>query len=124
VALGEQNKTTLQDLFTSEDYKTPTLYIGDVDPSLRNTAKYIYVVDKDGVIWMSRAGPHHPDLVGGANVYGAGEMYINTSGRMVEINNRSGHYLPSASGFFPYLEHLLNSQGIQVSKQVFKVVFP
>jgi len=73
---------------------------------------------------MSRGGPHHPDLVGGENSYGAGEMFIDSSGRVVRIDNFSGHYLPSAGEFFPYVKHLLNSKGIQVPDGIFKPVFP
>jgi hypothetical protein len=118
-ALGLQNRKTVEELFSTRDFDRPSDLLG-APSNLRGTNKYIYVIDEAGNIWVSRPGPHHADLVGGANVYGAGEMYIDSSGMIRQINNQSGHYLPDAGGFFSYMESLLKSKGISFDPSVFK----
>ncbi len=111
--LGSQERKTIQDLLASDDYLRPSWLIG-AEPELRETAKYIYVIDLSGTIWTARAaGVHHPDLVNGGNVMGAGELYINSLGRIVRINNQSGHYQPPSQEFFRYMQHLLSNLGIE-----------
>lgn len=60
-------------------------------------AKAIFVMDADGNIYASlihRAGSfHHSSFLAGAPVAGAGEIVVD-NGRLVMINNASGHYLP------------------------------
>jgi hypothetical protein len=77
------------------------------------------VIDADGTIWVGRAElGHHPDLVDGRNVFGAGEMYFDQGGELVWINAQSGHYRPDAAIFFPYLAHPLQELGISVAPGV------
>jgi RHS repeat-associated protein len=118
IELGLQNRKSIEELFTIRDFDRPSYLMG-ASGALQGTNKYIYVIDDTGYIWIARAeGVHHPDLVGGANTYGAGEMYIDRSGQIRMINNESGHYEPD-TGFFPYLKSLLESKGLTISPEVF-----
>ncbi len=60
-------------------------------------SKAIFVMDVDGNIYASTfqgAGRfHHSSLMGGAPIAAAGEIVVD-NGRLVMINNASGHYLP------------------------------
>lgn len=109
------NGMSLQEAVAEGNYRPPSNIIGG-SSNLRNTAKFIYAIDEQGNIWVTRnTGTfHHPDLVNGGNVYGAGEMYINQQGEIVSINNISGHYQPQGTTFFGYLGHLLGKIGIKV----------
>jgi hypothetical protein len=72
---------------------------------------YMYVVDKDGKMWIGkRAGTNmpHPTLIGGTNphVQAAGMIRIE-AGKIVEINNHSGHYRPPRSALNASLQSAL-----------------
>jgi hypothetical protein len=88
-------------------------------------AKYIYVITKDGEIRLgSYRTHHHPDLVDGENVYGAGQIFFDAQGNITGIDDHSGHYFPRdgsifGSGFFDYMQYLLNQKGVNVSKDIF-----
>ncbi|HDQ70606.1 MAG TPA: RHS repeat-associated core domain-containing protein, partial [Chloroflexi bacterium] len=112
----------LQDALADRDYR-PSSNLVTSDPRLKDTAKFNYVIDSKGNILVSRTG-HHPDMVNGQNVYGAGEMFINQSGEFVWINSRSGHYLPDGASFFPYLENLMQDLGIRVAPGTISSSFP
>jgi len=118
------NGMTLQDAINSEAYRTPSNIVGGSFP--RDAAKFIYVIDEDGTIWVTRnlGSLHHPDLVSGSNVYGAGEMYINQVGEIIYIDDYSGHYLPHGDQFFPYMRYLLSQLGLNVLDNVFRVFRP
>lgn len=84
-----------------------------------NIIKFIYTVDQEGHFRFDeerfdadRAGrSSHSELVGGANVYGAGEIAMEKrDGQWVltEINNGSGHYRPHPSSL-PYVQKALQS---------------
>ncbi|MCP5094757.1 MAG: hypothetical protein GY943_04315 [Chloroflexi bacterium] len=118
IELGLQNRKTIDELYSTNDFDRTSNLLG-APQELRGTNKYIYAIDETGEIWISRAGAtHHADLVGGKNVYGAGEMYIDRSGQIRLINDGSGHYLPQGSEFFPYLKSLLNSKGIDANQTI------
>jgi hypothetical protein len=117
IGFGLQNRKSIEELFATRDFDRPSNLIGATG-DLQATNRYIYVIDNQGTVWTSRPGPHHPDLVGGAKVYGAGEMYIDRSGQIRLINNFSGHYLPD-SQFFPYLKALLESKGLNIDPNIF-----
>jgi RHS repeat-associated protein len=89
-------------------------------------AQYIFVITSDGDIRLgSRPTHHHPDLVDGANVYGAGQIALDEKGNIIEIDDFSGHYyprdpsVPFGRDFFPYMKHLLQEKGITVPDDVF-----
>lgn len=88
--------------------------------------KLIYVVRSDGRIVVaeerveSGERPTHSELAGGLNVYGAGQMVLaRTSGdsgwRLVEIDNGSGHYRPSADETLAYVKSRVAAFGIDIS---------
>lgn len=112
------NGVKLSDALSKGDYRPATQLVGNKNPLLKDTALFIYAVDENGTIWVSRTG-HHPDLVNGQNVYGAGQMFINQSGKIVLVDDASGHYLPVGREFFPYLKTLFGKQGIDPSQIIF-----
>jgi hypothetical protein len=90
-------------------------------------AVYIFVITTDGEIRLGNyITHHHPDLVDGANVYGAGQISIDQQGKIIAITDTSGHYFPMgesrnfATEYFPYLKNLLREKGIDVTDDVFK----
>lgn len=120
-AKGDRNKMTLEEMLSKKDYeRNPGMII--TDQGVKVSTKYIYVIDEQGNIWVSRATTesiHHPDLVGGANTYGAGQLFIDQGGKIWRIDNGSGHYRPRFEEFRPYLESLLSSKGAQVLPDAF-----
>ncbi|MBZ0320211.1 MAG: hypothetical protein K8L91_27615, partial [Anaerolineae bacterium] len=107
---GGKQGVSLSEMFASKDYEAVRPVFGD--PNMKEASKYNFAIDSDGTIRVGRSPEfnHHPDLVNGRNVFGAGEMYLDKDGNFLIINNRSGHYRPTASEFFPYLKHLMQSQ--------------
>lgn len=97
----------------------------------QNLIKFIYVATNDGEIVVdeevirdsARSGrAAHSELAEGHNVYGAGELvFSKTDGTwsLIEINNGSGHYRPSAA-MLPYVKNLITSKGIDTSKTIIK----
>ena len=121
--MGKGYKSLHDVLADPNNYRNPKPLIG-ADPELSQTTKFIFVIDDMGNIRLgSYRTHHHPDLVDGANVYGAGEIFIDPHGNMVSIDNFSGHYGPKGSEFFPYMKRLLNKQGIGVPDNVFHEFF-
>jgi RHS repeat-associated protein len=118
------NGKPLQDALASEDY-LPSDNLLFMPEEFKGTAKFNYVIDANGVIRVARPKvlPHHPDLVNGENVFGAGEMFINQNGRIVLINDASGHYFPPGTTpgignkFFPYLKFILQQDGIPLPQK-------
>lgn len=55
---------------------------------------YVYAQDADGVVWVAPDGPHMPpQILGGATpVAGAGELTVEASGVVTEVNNISGTF--------------------------------
>jgi hypothetical protein len=128
----------LQDMFTKQDFANPGRVVDF--SSMRDTplgqalqdlprvndqgfpeilvTRYNYVIDVNGTVRVARSG-HHSDLVQGANVLGAGEMYLDTSGRFRYINDWSGHYQPSGSQFGGFLQEILSNQGLSPSPNVY-----
>lgn len=73
--------------------------------------RFDFVVMQDGQILLGRK---HTFLSGGADVFAAGELKIR-GGYIVDINNLSGHYVPSIQQSRSYL-NIFNSFGADVSK--------
>ncbi|MBA3470772.1 MAG: RHS repeat-associated core domain-containing protein [Herpetosiphonaceae bacterium] len=111
---------SLTEQLASKDYENPMMLFGG-DPKLTHSTRYLYVIDENGALLTARdKAIHHPDLVEGKNVYGAGQMYVDPNGVILEIDNMSGHYLPDADKFFPYLKHILKSEGFTLPDDIFK----
>jgi len=92
----------------------------------QNIIKFIFAVDAEGNIRFDEekiggeitGRAAHSELVGGRNVYGAGELAFKKiapgNWQLSEINNGSGHYRPSGSAL-NYVKNLLHEQGIDTS---------
>lgn len=93
---------------------------------MRGSARYIYVIDSEGNIRVSRniGTLHHADLVNGENIYGAGELGINENGVITYIDDFSGHYNPSGTKFFPYMQNILQKIGLTTSSDAFVAFGP
>jgi RHS repeat-associated protein len=122
IDLGLRNRKSIEELFASRDFDRPStsFFVGG-SSEINGTHKYLYVIDSNSNIWIADdlSLVHHPDLVGGDNVFGAGQMYIDPSGQIRWIDNQSGHYRPD-TGFYSYMQHLLNSKGISFDPSVFR----
>ena len=75
---------------------------------------HMFVVLASGAIYIRVDGPDifHHDLAGNAPVVAAGEMFF-TDGRLLSINNRSGHYRPPPKSLRIVLS-LLRSRGAHI----------
>lgn len=68
--------------------------------------KYLYIVDLDGnMIVSNQQGIHHSYLANGEAVKAAGEVIFDC-GKMVEIDNFSGHYKPTLIEMLDFLNAL------------------
>jgi len=111
---------TLQEAMANPDVR-PLIGEGGITYA----AKYIYVITGQGEIRIaSHKTHHHPDLVDGNNVYGAGQIFLDNAGTITSIDDQSGHYFPRdgtifGPAFFDYMHYLLTQAGIVVSKDVF-----
>lgn len=82
--------------------------------------RFDFVVTKSGDL---RVGTGHYNLSGGANeVQAAGQLRIY-KGQVMEINNASGHYQPSAIEAKNF-STILSNMGVDVSKAKLKVYEP
>lgn len=95
-----------------------------IEDKTQNLIKFIYTVDADGTIRVDEekfrgketGRAAHSELVGGKNVYGAGELIftkIDGSWQITELNNGSGHYRPSALTL-PYVAKVLEAKGFDM----------
>jgi hypothetical protein len=62
--------------------------------SMRGRRVGIFVLDMYGNLYMSPRVLHHSDILSGEPVACAGEYQLDKYGRVVAINNLSGHYQP------------------------------
>ncbi|OFZ51739.1 MAG: hypothetical protein A2381_18585 [Bdellovibrionales bacterium RIFOXYB1_FULL_37_110] len=66
-----------------------------VDDEIKSSSYAIFVISKDGELLISNFAKnnefHHSSLVGGEEVWFAGEIKIQ-NGVLIEVNNYSGHY--------------------------------
>ena len=76
---------------------------------------YMFVVLASGAIYIRVDDPltFHHDLAGNAPVVAAGEMFFS-DGRLLSINNRSGHYRPPPECLRIVLS-LFRSKGVQIA---------
>ncbi|NIF80973.1 hypothetical protein F3J20_26940 [Paraburkholderia sp. Cy-641] len=70
-----------------------------------------FVMNGEGNLYVD-AGRGHQAFLGSRPVAAAGEMQVN-NGKLVEINNQSGHYQPPPAFVQQTVAHL-QSQGVQV----------
>ncbi|NUT51789.1 MAG: hypothetical protein HOV94_31530, partial [Saccharothrix sp.] len=61
--------------------------------AMAGSGNYIWSVDTSGTLRIIEGGFNHPVLTGGADVIGAGGIRVS-SGRVVHLDNRTGHYRP------------------------------
>lgn len=84
--------------------------------------RFMYVVEEDGTVWVGKrmtttdGSLPHPTLLGGKNpqVRSAGMVQVQ-GGKIVEINNHSGHFAPPRTA----LKHSVDSF-LQLDARVFK----
>ena len=73
----------------------------------RDRGPVVFVVETNGRVYAGnyvQGKFHHSSLLAGANVTGAGELYLDDGGKLTKITNKSGHYAP---------DHLRVVQGLQ-----------
>jgi len=79
-----------------------------------NSGRAIFVMDEHGNLYASLEQEygrfHHSSFFGGGEVAGAGELMVR-DGKILELTDRSGHYMPGRSQSQQVLEQL-ESQGI------------
>jgi hypothetical protein len=85
--------------------------------------RYIFVMDQDGNVFglnpveHAYYRVHHSSFFDGLPVASAGELQI-VKGRIVSMNNRSGHYLPSMEINHQFIEmlqsHKISTSGIKL----------
>ncbi|MFJ6769917.1 polymorphic toxin-type HINT domain-containing protein, partial [Kitasatospora sp. NPDC091257] len=85
------------------------------------TGKFIYVVMPGGELRVTRLGGQygHIDLAQGADVVAAGEFKMY-SGRLKEMDNRSGHYQPSGDSARNAAEEAFRGAGFDVGTKTYK----
>lgn len=81
----------------------------EINGNTQVAGKWDYIVKADGEILVGRK---HSFLSQGSDVLAAGELKFN-NGKLVDINNLSGHYLPDASETFNFLR-IFKKQGVNV----------
>ncbi|KAF8973434.1 hypothetical protein BGZ46_009901 [Entomortierella lignicola] len=91
---------------------------------IRNMAKFIYVTDKDGTLYIARKVKgqfHHSSFLGGGTVCAAGGIIVN-NGRIVKITPKSGHYRPTQHHFEALVGRLegmgISLAGVSISKKI------
>jgi RHS repeat-associated protein len=116
--LRKQSYQTLEQVLAAPKLETLS------DGSL--IGRYIYVITRDGELRLAtRKDHHHPNLVDGKNVYGAGQIDIDENGHIVAVDDISGHYyprdpsVPFGRDFFPYLKYILQQKGITLPDDIF-----
>lgn len=78
---------------------------------------YKYVVSPQGKLCMgtkANAGLHHSSFLSGGAVVAAGVLKLDEQGRIVSLNNSSGHYGPPAAALLRMIR-FLKKQGVDLS---------
>ncbi|KAF9923986.1 hypothetical protein FBU30_005972 [Linnemannia zychae] len=91
---------------------------------IRNKAKFIYVTDPKGVLYIARKVKgqfHHSSFLGGGTVCAAGGIIVN-QGSLIKINPKSGHYRPAQRHFDRLLKRLqemgVSLEGVKISSGI------
>ncbi len=92
--------------------------------------KYLYVLDKNNQLYVADEKNsffiernqffQHTSILNGGHIACAGELYIK-NGKIVSMNNGSGHYLPTAGQLFQAIAALKHSQLINLDDPEFRV---
>ncbi|MCE5319356.1 MAG: hypothetical protein LLG04_18570 [Parachlamydia sp.] len=78
---------------------------------------YKYVVSPEGKLYMgtkTNVGLHHSSFLSGGAVVAAGVLKLDDQGRVIALNNSSGHYGPPAAALLRMIR-LLTKQGVDLS---------
>ncbi|KAG0268469.1 hypothetical protein DFQ27_006699 [Actinomortierella ambigua] len=128
---------TLPDTVRAEDEVDLSQVLPDADVNddeatrlekkrLRNRAKYIYVMDPKGVLYIGRkikGNFHHSSFFGGGTVCAAGGIVVN-HGRLMKVNPKSGHYRPGQMHFDRLLRTLREMgvplDNVKISTSIFE----
>ncbi|MFI6850022.1 HINT domain-containing protein [Kitasatospora sp. NBC_00085] len=86
------------------------------------TGNYQYVVLTDGTLLIGK-GDGHIALTKGAEVMAAGEVRFK-SGRMTEVNNKSGHYKPRGINAQNAAVDAFNQAGLDATGKYIEYKFP
>lgn len=76
-----------------------------------------FVISTDEILYTASHKPgtfHHSSFLSGGPVIAAGELRTNPAGTLIEINNKSGHYLPTRKETLALLR-FLERQGVNLS---------
>ncbi|MEU1285888.1 hypothetical protein ABZ449_16775, partial [Kitasatospora sp. NPDC005856] len=88
----------------------------------QRTGNYVYVVLADGTLLIGK-GDGHIALTKGADVLAAGEVRFK-SGRMTEVNNKSGHYKPHGVNAQNAAVEAFNKVGLEATGKYVEYTFP
>ena len=116
--LRNDNWVTPIKIHPTEDLTKPTFGEGYDNP-------LIFVVTKDGRLVVGdmdegeSTGGHHNDLAQGEPVQAAG-MVIIYNGKLLEINNFSGHYKPSGPSAMAAAIKAFQQAGFKSAKKAYK----
>ena len=120
-AVAPNNPSLFKNQFPSEATRPHT---GQIRPSTflrqRGAQWYDYVVLEDGslVVGQRMASQGHANLAQGQPVRAAGQVHVS-GGQIVQIDNASGHYLPSGPGARQAAVQAFGNQGFQVPDSVY-----
>ena len=124
VARGEARAGGREDpanVFTNHFPEHPVLpprRVVKIDHLRRMSGKFNYVVTQDRRLVVGKAFPDpgggHIDLAGGLDVVAAGEVKV-LDGKIVYLDNSSGHYRPSGSGAVRAATEAFEQQGFEAS---------
>jgi RHS repeat-associated protein len=105
--------------FPSHEIVPPTQTFNPSQVGSPNFSRTLnYAVNREGNLVMGRIGDEpgggHIDLVGGRPVQAAGEVHI-VNGQIRQIDNTSGHYLPSGSSAEKAAVNAFNRAGLNAN---------
>ncbi|MFD7596523.1 polymorphic toxin-type HINT domain-containing protein [Kitasatospora sp. NPDC059812] len=119
-ASGDPNPKVFDNLFPEDkDGWTRIFTPGTVG---QRTGNYVYVVLTDGTLLIGK-GDGHIALTKGAQVLAAGEVRFK-SGRMTEVNNKSGHYKPRGTYAEAAAVDAFNKVGLEATGKYVEYKFP
>lgn len=112
-------KIKMDDLPLSQDGSVMGRYVNgvlEVNGNTQVAGKWDYIVKADGEILVGRK---HSFMSQGSDVLAAGEVKFS-NGKLVDINNLSGHYIPNPGDTFNFLR-VFKSTGVDVSNATLSI---
>jgi hypothetical protein len=89
------------------------------EPHVIGDGEYIYVVDRNGELYVRELGSgFHPTITREFEVSCAGHIHFR-DGKISEIDNQSGHYMPTAANLEAAVNILKSKNGIEIFKEDF-----